>query len=174
MNAILALKKNLAVQISGALITISLMIALPFLVHLLPPVRDTQIGAILLPLFYAPLAAVFLFHPGVAILSALLAPYLNHLITGRPTLQVACSLSIEALIFSVVLWVFHRRKEYAVWVVLSAYFLAKVSSGMVNSIMAPGYSLSQWIGSIEVALPGLFILLTLYYFMSSMAQNVNR
>src|SRR3990172_7405742 len=83
MNAVLALKKNVYVQVPATIVTISLMIALPFLVHLAPPVGGIQMGAIMLPIFYAPLVAIFLFHPAVSIVAAMLAPTINLLVTGR-------------------------------------------------------------------------------------------
>lgn len=171
MNTVLALKKNVYVQIPAAVVTIALMIGLPFLVHLAPPVGGTQVGAILLPIFYAPLAAVFLFHPAVSIVAAVLAPYINHLVTGRPTLQLASTLSVEVLAFSGVLLALHRRNIYTVWAVPAAYLLAKIASGALSFVVTPGYSLAQWTGSIPAALPGMLILAILYALMSRATKD---
>jgi hypothetical protein len=165
MNAVLALKKNVFVQVPATVVTISLMIALPFLVHLAPPVGGIQMGAIVLPIFYAALVAVFLFHPAVSIVAAMLAPYINYLIMGRPTLPVASALSVEVLAFSGVLLALHRKNVYTVWAIPAAYLLAKIASGAVSFAVMPGYSLAQWSGSIVTALPGLLILSLLYALM---------
>lgn len=165
MNAVLALKKNVYVQVPATVVTISLMIALPFLVHLAPPVGGIQMGAIMLPIFYAPLVAVFLFHPAVSIVAAMVAPYVNYLVMGRPALPVASALSVEVLAFSGLLLALHRRNSHAVWAVPAAYLLARLAGGAVSFVVMPGYSLSQWLVSVAAALPGLLILSLLYALM---------
>jgi hypothetical protein len=174
MNAVVTLKRNVYVQVPATLVTISLMIALPFLVHLAPPVAGIQMGAIVLPIFYAPLVAVFLFNPAVSIVAAMLAPYINLLITGRPTLPVASALSVEVLAFSGVLLALHRRNIYTVWAVPAAYLLAKLASGALSFVVMPGYSLSQWLISIPAALPGLLILSVLYMLMRRATQDESK
>lgn len=55
----------------------------PFLIHFIP-YQSRPIGAVLLPMFFAPLLAVIFFRLHVSVLTALLAPALNYFITGMP------------------------------------------------------------------------------------------
>lgn len=66
--------------ISLSAVAVAASVAIPFLVHLAP--GGSSIGATLLPIFWAPLLAILFFGPVPAVAAALLAPLLNHLITG--------------------------------------------------------------------------------------------
>jgi membrane-associated HD superfamily phosphohydrolase len=160
-SALVAQKRNILVQAPAALITMALMIVLPMLVHLLPAVGKTPLGAFLLPIFYAPLAAIFLFHPLVSIFAGLVVPYLNYVLTGQPALPVAASLSVELLLFSISMLFFNRRKISNSWVVPAAFGIAKLGSGLV-AVLIGGFSLSAWFSGVFYGLPGLLVLVLMH------------
>ena len=158
---LLAQKRNILVQVPAALATMALMIALPLLIHLIPPLGKTPLGAFLLPIFYAPLAAAFLCHPLVSVFAGLVVPYINYLLTGQPALPVAAGLSVELALFSIALLYFNRRRMSNAWVVPAAYGLAKLGSALVG-ILTGGFSLSGWLSGLVYALPGLLVLVLMY------------
>ncbi len=77
--------------------------ALPVLVHLLPAGASGPIGPRLLPIFFAPLIAVLMGRPGVALIVAALAPSTNHLLTGSPAPAMLATLTLQLLLFASVL-----------------------------------------------------------------------
>jgi len=159
--ALLAQKRNILVQMPAALTTMALMIVLPLLIHLIPTVGKTPLGAFLLPIFYAPLAAVFLFHPLVSVFAGLVVPYVNYLLTGQPALPVAAGLSVELALFSIALLYFNQRKMSSLWVAPMAYGLAKLGSILVG-MLTGGFSLADWLSGLAYALPGLLVLVLIH------------
>ena len=103
MFTLTVLRRKPILQIPAALVTLGFMWLFPFLVHLIPVSGTVPIGARLLPIFYAPLLAAWLFHPIVGLASSLLMPFINHAFTGMPTFNVAVMTSIELSVFSIVL-----------------------------------------------------------------------
>ena len=172
VNVLVAQKRNILVQAPAALITVALMIVLPFLVHLFPAVGKTPLGAFLLPIFYAPLAAIFLCHPLVSVFAGLLVPYINYLLTGQPALPVAASLSVELSLFSITLLYFNRRKTSNSWVVLAAFGLARLGSALVGALTG-GFSLLGWLSGIVYALPGLLILVFMHAWLVRAAKSAD-
>jgi hypothetical protein len=164
MSAILfSQKKNILVQVPATFTTMVLMILLPLLVHLFPPIGNTPLGAILLPIFYAPLVAVLLCHPLVSIFAGLVVPYINYLLTGQPVLPIVAELSVELTLFSIGLLYFNRRKtSTSSWiVVLTAFGLAKVGGALLG-VLVGGFSLLGWLSGLVYALPGLLILVLMH------------
>jgi hypothetical protein len=158
---LLTLKKNILVQVPAAIITMTLMVILPLFVHLFPGIGNTPLGAFLLPIYFAPLAAVFLFHPLVSVFAGLVAPYLNYLLTGQPALPVAVGLSVELVLFTMALLYFNQRKISGIWVVPAAFGLAKLGSALVG-VLAGSLSLFGWLSGLLYALPGLLMLVLMY------------
>ncbi len=164
MSAILIThKKNILVQVPATLTTMVLMIVLPLLVHLFPPIGHTPLGAFLLPIFYAPLVAVLLFHPLVSIFAGLAVPYINYFLTGQPVLPVAAGLSVELTLFSITLLYFNRRKtSTSSWiVVLTAFGIAKVGSALLGALVG-SFSLLGWLSGLVHAVPGLLVLVLIH------------
>ncbi len=71
----------------------------PLLIHGIPPYQGIPIGAILLPMFYVPLIALFFFRLHVAFIAAALSPVINFLLTGNPQWEIVAILSFELIIF---------------------------------------------------------------------------
>lgn len=147
--------------IPATLVTIAATVALPFLVHLLPPVNGTPVGAVLLPLFIAPFVALYLFHPAAALVAALVTPSINRALTGQPTAEMAVLLTVELTVFTVVALLLKSRWPRSVVNAPAAYLAAKVVAAIVLSLTAliPALPLGYLTSSVVNALPGLAILL---------------
>lgn len=148
--------------VSATVVTAALTFALPLLFHLLPA-SGVPLGARLLPIFYAPLLAALLFPPVVALSASLIAPFINHALTGNPPLPMAAQLSAELLIFSGVVLASRRRWPRLPLVAPLAYLVARA---VVFFAPQPAAALSgrAWgalLTSLEVALPGLAVLFVL-------------
>ena len=151
--------------VPATLVTILATVALPFLVHLLPPINGTPVGAVLLPLFIAPFVALYLFHPAAALLAALVTPSINRALTGQPTAEMAVLLTVELSVFAVAALLFLRRWPRSVLCAPIAYLLAKVVASLVLGFTAliPALPLGYLTSSVVNALPGLAILLLVNY-----------
>lgn len=164
MKTLAVLRQNRILQIPAALLTLGLMWLLPFLVHLIPIGGAVPVGARLLPIFYAPLLAVWFFQPGVALFASLLMPFINHALTGMPTFNVAIILSVELTVFSLTLIALKQRwPRLPVAAPLLAVLIGKLVSMLLLFIVplvpaSPWYFFSQ---ALVNALPGLLILLAL-------------
>jgi hypothetical protein len=139
--------------------TVTGMVLLPILVHLIPFSGAAPLGAYLLPMFVAPLVAVFYLSPAGLVLAALLAPVLNHLLTGMPTSTILPGLMAELVLFSLITWwLMQKRPEMvgtSVLAVVSAKLLVWASGLLLGSVVTFGLFLS----GILTAVPGLLALL---------------
>ena len=90
-------------------------------------------------------------------------PSLNHLVTGRPSIEMGILLTVELVIFSAVALLLYRRYP-KLWITAPlSYLAAKVASLVVLSLF-PLLPASPWHlfrSSLQTALPGLFVLLLL-------------
>lgn len=146
--------------IPATLVTTALAVALPVVVHLLPPVGTVPMGAVLLPLFIAPFVAVFLFHPAAALGASLVTPSLNRALTGQPTAEMATLLTIELCAFTLVALFLRRAWPRSVLSAPLAYLAAKLVAAAVLSFSAliPALPLGYLTTSVVNALPGLALL----------------
>lgn len=154
------LKRPLLISVTA--ITVALTFALPLLFHLLPS-SGVPLGARFLPIFYAPLLAALLFPPVVAFSASLIAPFLNHALTGNPPLPLAALLSAELLVFTgVVLWL-RRRWPLLPLIAPLAYLVARavVFFALQPAAVLSGGAWGALLASLGVALPGLAVLLVL-------------
>jgi hypothetical protein len=163
MFRISSLRQNAIVQVPAALITFGLMWLLPLLVHIVPLDGPVPVGARLLPIFYAPLLAAWIFHPVVGLFASLLMPFINHAFTGMPTLPMTVLLSLELVVFSLGLLL---NKKYWPRLPLAplAFIIGKVFSAILLVFVAivPASPWSYLVSSVQNALPGLLILLVLH------------
>jgi hypothetical protein len=142
-------------------IMLGISIAVPFLVHLIPS-QTVPWGARFLPIFLAPLLGVALFRLHVGLVPALLAPVLNHLITGSPAPIVVGVLTLELVVFA--LAVNGMLKSWPrLWLAGPlAYLVAKGASAVAISVLPwlsglrPAHEFA--LRSVETAMPGLLIL----------------
>lgn len=145
--------------LSLSAVAVGASVAIPLLVHVLP--AGSVVGAALLPIFWAPLLAVMVYGPVPAAAAAVLAPLLNHLLTGMPPEFIVGSLTAELAIFVAVLIFASKlgRLRRAPWVAPVAYLVARVAVGAVT--VALGRSSGGWsalFGSLPGAWPGLLAL----------------
>lgn len=134
-------------------------VAIPFLVHLVP--GGSSIGATLLPIFWAPLLAVVFFGPVPGVVAALLAPLLNHVLTGMPPAFVVTSLTIELGVFVAVLvlasqWAWAKRSPL---LAPAAYLVARVLAALVLIVVgSSAASVGSVFAGLGGAIPGLISL----------------
>lgn len=145
--------------ISLSAAAVAATVAIPFAVHLVP--GGSSIGSAILPIFWAPLLAIVFFGPVPAVTAALLAPVLNHLITGMPPAFVVTPLTVELALFVGLLLLAARSPRLSRTPLLApfAYLVARVVAALV--LLLVGVS-SGTFGSVFTglgsALPGLISL----------------
>ncbi len=150
-------------QIPATLITLGLMWLVPFLIHLIPFSGTIPLGTRLLPIFYAPLLAAWLFNPIVGIASSLLMPFINYAFAGMPTFNVAVMLSVELGIFSLILRASKNRFPRQPLLAPFAVIVGKTVSALLLFII-PLVPLSPWAyftSSVVNTAPGLLVLLAI-------------
>jgi len=134
----------------------------PWVVHFVPSWDDSPIGAKLLPIFYAPLIAALTGRGQVAVVVALLAPWVNHLLFGMPAHPIAILLTIELAGFSIVATSLASRWGGHAWVGPVAYLAAKPLSFLIlllfPSLLPPLSAAAYTATSTVNAWPGLAIL----------------
>lgn len=155
----LVARNSVARTITFTAAAVAASVAIPFLVHLLP--GGASIGASLLPIFWAPLLAAVFFGPVPAVAAALLAPALNHLITGMPPAFVVTSLTVELAIFVALLMVGVNSAGSKRSPLLAplAYLIARVGAGaLLVAVGASSAPLSAVFTGLTAAIPGLLSL----------------
>ena len=146
----------------ATLLTVAATVLLPLLVHSVP-MSGLPLGARLLPIFIAPLVAVFLFHPVVSVVASLISPYLNQQLTGNPVGPMMPTLTVELSVFSVLCLLLLRHYPKLWFAAPLAYIVAKAAAQVVLKTggLVPTPPWSGFFPSLVVALPGLIILLVI-------------
>lgn len=138
----------------GAALTVGL--ALPVLVHLIPVEAGPPMGARLLPIFLAATLAAMRMDALSALSIAVATPLLNRLLTGMPEGPMLGTLLIELPLVVLIVLSVRRLAPVALrWVAAPAYLVAAVVAGAVISGDAPGASLAF---ALQVSWPGLIVL----------------
>lgn len=155
-------------EVSWIIGFLALAFLAPYVVHFIPSWDDSPVGAKLLPIFYAPLIAALTRKAHVSITVALMAPWLNHVLIGMPSVPMAIILTVELLIFSILTERLARRHKGQVWLGPACYLLAKPISLAILLLM-PGFltgtpSLIRFAMGVFNAWPGLAILALLSYY----------
>lgn len=156
----LVAQTSTARTVSLSAVAVAAAVAVPFLVHLAP--GGSSIGTTLLPIFWTPLLAVLLFGPVPGVSAALLAPILNHWITGMPPSFLVPTLTAELAVFVGLLLVFAKTKSLVRTPFLAplAYLVARLVVGAV--FLAIGSTSGTFAGlftSLPSAIPGVLSLL---------------
>ncbi|MGK7394732.1 MAG: hypothetical protein ACNS62_09165 [Candidatus Cyclobacteriaceae bacterium M3_2C_046] len=154
-------------QLKATLIMLAVGISLPFLFHLIPAFQGTPMGAILLPMFYAPFIAVILFRYHVAIITALLAPLANYLVTGHPHVELMTVLTFELAIFVSAAYLLNKYNQIR-WITAPLSFLiAKVASAvliaLIPVLLVQASAVDFWINSVTTGLVGMVVLLLINF-----------
>ncbi len=147
----------------GILLTLSVMF--PFLLHVLPVPESSRLGARLLPMFYAPLLAALWGRRQTAWLVALLAPWLNWILTRHPSPPGAIMMMIELLVFVAVVPRLLAAPAPR-WLVAIPAYLAGMVVAMEAAALFPVLIDNRppvgWLGqSLVLTLPGVAVLVLL-------------
>ncbi|WP_162339878.1 hypothetical protein [Cyclobacterium salsum] len=154
------------------LVTLLAAVLFPIVVHLGPPVQGIPLGAILLPMFYVPLLAFILIDKVPALVAAALSPLLNFLISGNEQWSLVILLSLELMVFTLVIsYLFSKKVPF--WAVVPGILLAKVAgAGLILGFgLLPLPPVSYFIQSLYNGLPGILILLLLSYLFMEKAKK---
>jgi hypothetical protein len=150
--------KKLQVKETAVMLTATILIQ--FMIHLIPPVNNIPLGAVLLPMFYIPLIALIFYKFHVGLLAAILGPILNYSLTGSPGLEIVSLLTLELIAFVSVLAFLLRYNKINKVSALIAIIFAKLLSWLVFTTFSPGSESSTniLIQSFINAIPGIFVL----------------
>ena len=143
--------------LSVTALSVAVTLLLPFLVHLIPS-SGVPLGARLLPIFFAPFLAAMLFHPAVSLITAAATPALNHLLTGRPSPEMAGLLSAELLLF-VGFVLLGKRLGWRTFLLAPLAYVG--SSTLVYALTKLFGNAEPWVSrldALQIALPGLICL----------------
>jgi len=155
-------RKHILVQAFYTALTLTGMVMLPIIVHLIPFSGIQPLGAYLLPMFVAPLVAAFYVSPIGLILAAVLAPVINNALTGMPPIPMLYFVTSELILFSmIVYWIVQKEKTFLGFSVLA--FLAAKLAVMVPKILIlnGGFDLpafGQNLAGLTISIPGILIL----------------
>lgn len=145
--------------ISATAVTVLAALLLPLLFHLLPVSGGVPLGMRLLPIFYAPFLAAVFFPSLVSLSAALLAPLVNHLLTGRPAPEMAVVLTLELLVFTGIVLLARRRWPRFMVLAPLAYLVAKLVALLVLApFAATSLSAQAFFASLQTGLPGILAL----------------
>ncbi|WP_194774663.1 hypothetical protein [Pararhodonellum marinum] len=150
-------------KITGLILVVAA--SFPFFVHLIPPHNGYPVGAYLLPMFYIPFIALFIYNWKVALPVAILAPILNFMLTGNPQWGFLLVLTTELVLFTGIAFILLKHNVLKWTAAPLGYIGAKVISTMLLFVfplmlVAP---LEFFFGSLARALPGIGILLLLNF-----------
>ncbi len=169
MTTITQNKKYIISQSLTGVATIIGMIFLPILVHLIPFSGDIPLGAYLLPMFIAPLAAAFYLSPIGLVIASLIGPLLNHYLTGMPTQAMLPSIILELLFFSLMVSYVVRNKSGFIGMAALAFIFAKLTRTIVIGSLSTGVlslaTFTPLAKGLMIALPGLLILTVVEIFL---------
>ncbi len=147
----------------GILLALSVMF--PFMVHILPVPSDSQIGARLLPMFYAPLLAALWGRRGSAFAVALAAPALNWALTGHPGAAGIAVMTLQLVAFVVAVLGLSRASGPRGWFAAPAYLAALAASAAcaaaVPALIAGRPALAWAAHSAATGAPGVVILVVI-------------
>lgn len=111
--------------LSELAIVIGLTMFLPILIHMIPSWDDSPVGGKLLPIFYAPLVAALTRKLHVSLIACIVSPWLNHMLTGNPTLPIAAMLCIQLIPFAYIVYILGKRYPTQFWIGPLAYLVSK-------------------------------------------------
>ncbi|HBG60546.1 MAG: hypothetical protein A2Y03_09795 [Omnitrophica WOR_2 bacterium GWF2_38_59] len=163
-----------SVQADKILLTFFAMLVIPILFHMIPSRGPYPIGAVWLPIFYAPLFSSIVYKRHVAITSCIISPWINTFFTGMPRLEIASKLSFELIVFAVFAQIIFHSKRYCRFVGFIAFVFAKVFSYLIIYFLSERFELSNMFSELTLALPGIFVLLIIGLFSKNITERLNK
>ena len=144
-------------------ILLSLSVMFPFMIHLIPVPGNAQLGPRLLPMFYAPLLAALWGRTRSSVVVALLAPWLNWVLTSHPTPLSAIVMMVQLLVFVLTLRMLLTRLGAHWLLALPAFFSGLAAAALVTAVfpaLIGGQASLAWATqSVALGLPGIGILI---------------
>ena len=144
-------------------ILLSLSVMFPFMIHLIPVPGNAQLGPRLLPMFYAPLLAALWGRTRSGVVVALLAPWLNWVLTSHPTPLSAIVMMVQLLVFVLTLRMLLTRLGAHWLLALPAFFCGLAAAALVTAVfpaLIGGQASLAWATqSVALGLPGIGILI---------------
>lgn len=158
MKNSVALQTASRYQVSQTILVLGATMILPLVIHLLPNLNGNLAGAVLLPIFWAPMFAAYEYKKHVAVFAGIFAPLLNYLILGRPAPEMVVTLGFEIVAFALLVSWLKNLSLVKYIAAPVAYLIASwlVVTGM--SFVSPHFSLTMWLNATTVAIPGLVLL----------------
>lgn len=142
---------------------LALSLLFPFMIHLLPVPDDSRLGARLLPMFYAPLLAALLGRTTSAFAVAVLAPWVNWLITGHPVPRTGIVMTLQLVVFVAALRALLAPLGPRWYLAAPAYLLGLAASVLAAAVfpeLIGSRPVLPWAaGTLTMALPGIAVLL---------------
>lgn len=155
-------RKDIIVQAFYTALTLTGMVLLPILVHLIPFSGAYPLGAYLLPMFIAPLVAAFYVSPVGLILAALLAPMINNALTGMPQAPLLYFITAELIVFSMIVFQIVQKEKTFLGFSALAFLVAKLVVLVPRIlILNNGFDLTifgQNLAGLAISIPGILIL----------------
>ena len=150
-------KIALGMDIPRTFVLLCASVLVPYLIHLLPAYQNVPMGARLLPMFYAPLIAVFYMELPVVILVSLSAPLLNYILTGHPLVGNVIAVTVELFLFSTAAVMMSKHKVLRYFIPVS-YLMVKLFGAIVSIGALNHATIHAWVDAVSVALPGVGLL----------------
>ncbi|MEM8969846.1 MAG: hypothetical protein AAGE93_25740 [Bacteroidota bacterium] len=161
MNTVLQRSTPTRVSLRATVLLLVAAFILPFLVHLLPAYEGVPMGARLLPMFIVPFIAVVFFNVTLGLVIGGLSPLMNVLLTGSPDWQFVVVLSLELMLFALIVNQFLKMPGLKWMAAPVAYMAAKVAS-LVLLIVVPLITNAEptqfFVNSMVNAWPGILLL----------------
>lgn len=148
-------------QLDKLLFTLSLMLVMPILFHMIPYAEPYPIGAIWLPMFYAPLFAAIVYKKHVSIAACIISPWINMLLIGMPRSEVASKLTFELIFFALFAQLLCRSKNFCKFIGLLSFVFAKTLSNLIAYFVAGNFVWDKVSSELALAFPGIIVLLIL-------------
>lgn len=156
VNAIQLVSKY---QITQAFAILAATMILPVLIHFFPNINGHLSGAVLLPIFWAPLFATFVYKKHVALFAGIFAPLLNYLIMGRPAPEMVVTLGFEVVLFVLLLGWLKNLKVIQFFAVPLAYLVASMITAFGLSLLGNiSDPVTFWMNSALIAIPGIILM----------------
>ncbi len=158
MNKSVALQMVSRYQVSQTVLVLAATLILPLVIHLIPNINGNLSGAVLLPIFWAPMFAAFAYKRHVAIFAGIFAPLLNYLILGRPAPEMVVTLCFEIVAFALILGWLKNLSIVKYVAAPVAYLVASLVVVTGMSFFSEHFSFAMWVNAITVAIPGILLL----------------
>ena len=164
-------------QIKEIIFVLAFSILLQVLIHLIPS-GSTPLGAVLLPLFYAPFIAALFYRVHVGLTVAVLSPICNYLITGNPVIGLIGIVTLELVIFVLLTKLLNSQNIFIYVNAPASFLLTKVFSSLAILIFPwiypTGNFLDYYSSSVQKGIAGILVLFAVNYLTVKLYQKIRK